>query len=227
MVFCGIYPIDGDDFAEPTGGSGEAPPERRLGDLRTGDLGCPRVRVPLRVPRSAPHGDRPGAPRAGVRPVAHRHRPERRVPGPSDRRLGGRGPQPFRDARAPEARLDRGALPPGDHPDARPSTPGTLMDLCQSRRGEMIRMEYLSPGAHRAGVPHSARRGGDGFLRRPQEPDQGLREPRLRAGRMGPRGPGQDRRPAQRRAGRRVQRHRAPLRGAGVRAQDDRAAARA
>ena len=48
------------------------------------------LRLPLRVPRDAPPGDRPGAARAGVRPLADRHRPvgplpHRRRPGGDDR----------------------------------------------------------------------------------------------------------------------------------------------
>ena len=35
-----------------------APTERLVVHLRTGDVGCARLRVPLRVPRPAPHGDR-------------------------------------------------------------------------------------------------------------------------------------------------------------------------
>ena len=46
----------------------EAPPQRRLVHVRAGELGRARVRVPLRLPGPAPHGDRPGAPRARVQP---------------------------------------------------------------------------------------------------------------------------------------------------------------
>ena len=53
-------------------GAREAPPQRRELHLRAGELGRARVRVPLRLPRAAPHGDRPGAPRARVRPRPHR-----------------------------------------------------------------------------------------------------------------------------------------------------------
>jgi hypothetical protein len=40
----------------------------------------PRLRLPLRLPRPAPHGDHPGAPRARVQPRPHHHRAERRLP---------------------------------------------------------------------------------------------------------------------------------------------------
>ena len=48
--------------------------------LRAGVIGRARLRIPMRVPWPAPHGDHPGAPRARVRPRPHRLRAERRVP---------------------------------------------------------------------------------------------------------------------------------------------------
>ena len=48
--------------------------------LRAGELGRARVRLPLRLPRPAPHGDRPGAARARVRPRPHRLGAVGRVP---------------------------------------------------------------------------------------------------------------------------------------------------
>ena len=65
---------------EPAREPREAAPERRVDHLRARDVGRARVRLPLRVPRPAAHGDRAGAPGAGVRPGAHRHRAQRRVP---------------------------------------------------------------------------------------------------------------------------------------------------
>ncbi len=42
--------------------------QRRRAGLRAGDLRCARLRLPLRLPRPAAHGDRPRAPGARVRP---------------------------------------------------------------------------------------------------------------------------------------------------------------
>ena len=50
----------------------EAPAERRERHLRARDDRRARLRLSLRVPRPVAHGDRPRAPRARVRPLAHR-----------------------------------------------------------------------------------------------------------------------------------------------------------
>ena len=55
------------------------------------------------------------------------------------------GRQPGRPAEAAEHRLHRGAVLPGVSIITPKEYTGTLMDLCQTRRGEMKKMEYLSP----------------------------------------------------------------------------------
>ena len=60
-------------------GAREATTQRLVVHLRARDVGCARLRVPLRVPRPVAHGDRARAPRARVRPLARRDRAERRV----------------------------------------------------------------------------------------------------------------------------------------------------
>ena len=65
---------------EPARGAREAEAQRRLDHLRARVVRRARLRLPVRLPRPAAHGDRQGAPRARVRPGAHRHRAERRVP---------------------------------------------------------------------------------------------------------------------------------------------------
>ena len=64
----------------PARGAGAAAAQRLVVHLRARDVGRARLRVPLRVPRAAAHGDRARAARARVRPVARRDRAERRVP---------------------------------------------------------------------------------------------------------------------------------------------------
>ena len=52
----------------PAGRPGKAPAQRRLPDLRAGELRGPGLRLPVRLFGHAPHGDHPGAAGTGVRP---------------------------------------------------------------------------------------------------------------------------------------------------------------
>ncbi len=123
MVFSGLFPIDGDDFEDLRDSLREAQAQRRVDHLHAGDVRRPRLRLPLRVPRPAAHGDRQGAPRARVRPRPDRHRAERRVPGAPHRRRPRPRRQPGRPARAAAHRLRRGALLQGLASSRRPTTP--------------------------------------------------------------------------------------------------------
>ena len=109
MVFSGLYPIEGDDFPDLRDARPAAAQRRRPG-LRARVVDRARVRVPLRLPRAAAHGHRPGAAGAGVRPGPDHHRPQRRLPGhPGD---GGddHGLQPQRAAARRVDPADRGAV---------------------------------------------------------------------------------------------------------------------
>jgi GTP-binding protein LepA len=208
MVFSGLFPIDGDDFENLRDSLEQAQAQRRVDQLHARVVGCARVRVPLRLPRPAPHGDREGAPRARVRPGADRHRAERRVP----------GHQTDGEITVVDNPAD---LPPVqkidfiEEPIFKVSiiTPkeytGALMDLCQQRRGEMKKMEYLSP--ERVELDYEvplAEVVVDFFDQMKSAP--GLRQPRLRAHGLHARQPRQGRHPAQRHPGRRVLHDRAP-----------------
>ena len=131
--------------AGPARRAGEAQAERRLLHLRAGVVARPRLRVPLRVPRPAAHGDRARAPRARVRPVAHRHRAESvayRAFLTDGTELDVDNPTELPDAsridHIDEPMLPATIITPSEYT-------GTVMELCQSRRAEMARMEYLSP----------------------------------------------------------------------------------
>ena len=85
----------------------EAAPQRRLVLLRARDLGGARLRLPLRLPRPAAHGDRAGAARARIQHGPGHHgagravsRHDHRRRGPRDRQPGqAAGRRPDREAR--------------------------------------------------------------------------------------------------------------------------------
>ena len=131
-------------------GARPAEAERRGARLRARDVAGARVRVPVRVPRAAPHGHRQGAARARVRARADRDRAQRRVRR-DPRRRDDRGAQPERDAATRDLRPRRGARRPrdGHHaervPRARPrALPGATrraprhaVPLARARRGPL------------------------------------------------------------------------------------------
>ena len=210
MVFAGLYPVEGHQYRRAARRAREAAAQRRVVLLRAGDLGGARLRLPLRLPRPAAHGDRPGAARARVRHGPGHDGAGRAVPGDDDRRRGAARstarpscPTPGRIAD------DRGAGHHGDDPDAgraRRRHPAALPG--QARRPEDARVPGVGPRAHhlRAAVQRGRAR-----LLRPAEDDLArLRVARLSRHRLLGVAAGQARHPGQRRAGRRAVDHRPP-----------------
>ena len=127
----------------------QAPPQRRELRLRAGVERCAGHRLPLRVPGPAPHGDRPGAPGARVRPRPHRLGAERRVPRAARSTAAPRSSSTTpRRCRRRRDRVDRRAVGPGQVLDARTDYIGPLMELATGRRGEFT--EHGVPRPRRA-----------------------------------------------------------------------------
>jgi GTP-binding protein LepA len=144
MVFCGLYPIDGDDFANLR----DALEKLRLNDasftyqpetsgalgfgFRCGFLGLLHMEIVReRLEREFDLSLIATAPSVEYRALLTDNSVVE-VHNPSDM------PEPQRLEAIEEPFLTATVLTPTEYT-------GTLMDLCQSRRGEMIRMEYLSP----------------------------------------------------------------------------------
>ncbi len=144
MVFCGLYPVEGDDFANLR----EALEKMRLNDasvtyepetsgalgfgFRCGFLGLLHMEIVReRLEREFDLSLIATAPSVEYRAhltdggIVEVHNPSEM-------------PEPQKLDSIEEPYLLATILTPTDYT-------GTLMDLCQSRRGEMVRMEYLSP----------------------------------------------------------------------------------
>ena len=99
-------------------GAGEAAAQRRLVLLRAGVVHRARLRLPLRLPGPAAHGDRAGAPGARVQHGPGHHRARRALPRDHHRRRGAGDRQPGQAARRRAHRQAGGAGDHGDDPHA-------------------------------------------------------------------------------------------------------------
>jgi GTP-binding protein LepA len=144
MVFCGLYPIDGDEFAllresleklrlNDASVSYEPETSGALGfGFRCGFLGLLHMEI-VRERLEREFGLSLIATAPSVEYRAHTAMGETvEVHSPSEM------PTPDKLESIEEPYLQVTILAPTDYT-------GTLMDLCQGRRGEMVRMEYLSP----------------------------------------------------------------------------------
>ena len=112
----------------------QAAAQRRLPVLRAGDLPGPGLRLPLRLPRHAAHGDRPGAPGARVRPRPDHHGPHGGLRGAAQRRRGhpvdnpANLPEPNKISEVREPIIEAHILVPQDYL-------GEVINLCIEKRG--------------------------------------------------------------------------------------------
>ncbi len=184
MVFAGLYPIVVGRLRGPARRGRQAAPERRLVLLRAGELGRPRLRLPLRLPRAAPHGDHPGAAGARVQPRPHHHRA--RACAIASHTTDGE----TTEIDSPASCRPRAASTTSRSPtSAPPSSPadeyvGGILALAEERRGEQqsAAVPDLGPRADRVRLP--ARRGDPRLLRPAEVGVARLRLVRLRAGRL-------------------------------------------
>ena len=185
---------------EPARSARQAQAQRRIDHLHARVVRGARLRLPLRVPRPAPHGDRQGAPGARVRPRAHRHRTERRVPRHDDRRRARSRsttrptcPRRRRSTIVEEPFFTVSIITPTDYTGP---ADGPLPD--PARRDEEDGVPLAR--ARRTRLRGAAGRGGRRLLRSDEVADEGLRQPRLRTRRVPQAQPGQGRPAAQRRS---------------------------
>ena len=75
MVFAGLYTVDAHEHTLAARSAGKAAPQRRIVLLRAGKFCRAGLRLPLRLPRPAAHGDHPGAAGARIQPRPHHHGP--------------------------------------------------------------------------------------------------------------------------------------------------------
>ena len=146
--------------------------------LRAGDVAGTRLRLPLRLPRPAPHGDRARAARARVRPRPARHGAERRLPRPRRGSASGSRCTTRRRCR-PSSSASRSRTS-AHRSSSRRSTSAPVMELSNERRGSFDHMEYLSRGPRAPALRPPARRDRPRLLRPAEVADAWLRELRLR-----------------------------------------------
>ena len=226
MVFCGLYPVEGDDFSSLAGGAGEAPPER-----------FELLHLPARVLR----GPRASGSAAGSSACCTWRSSGSAWSGSSTSPLIATAPsvqyimqegerrrhhhrQPQRAAAGHRGRGHRGALPHHHDPHARRPTPARSWSCASSDGASMVKLEYLSPERMELVYEMPSGRGRHRLLRPAEEPHPGLRQPRLRALGLPSVEPGEGRHPPQRRPGRRLLDDRAQGQGVQLRPAHDRQA---
>ncbi len=199
MVFCGLYPVDGDDFEDLRESAREAAAQRRV-DLtyvpetsgalgfgfRCGFLGLLHMEIVReRLEREFDLALIATAPSVEYR-VRRTDGTEEVVDNPADL------PVPQEIDWIEEPYLKVSIITPKDYT-------GTLMDLCQTRRGDMVKLEYLSPERVELHYRVPLAEVVVDFFDQLKSRTPRVRLARLRARRLRPGQPGEGRRAAERR----------------------------
>ena len=143
MVFAGLYPIDASTSTARCATRSRSSRSTTRRSPTSRHLPGARLRLPLRLPRPAPHGDRAGAAGARVRPRADHDRARRSPTACS--------PPPARWSRSKTRRSSptpaasrRSRSRSSSRRSSRPTrTSAACCAWCENRRGEQVKMEYL------------------------------------------------------------------------------------
>jgi GTP-binding protein LepA len=141
QVFAGLYPVESNQYDSLRDVAGEAEAQRRLAALRAGSLAGARLRLPLRLPRPAAHGDRPGTSRARVRPGPDHHRADRGLRSPDARRQcrqvenPAKLPELSKTEEIREPIITTTVFVPQEYL-------GNVITLCNQKRGNQVDMTY-------------------------------------------------------------------------------------
>ncbi len=208
-VFAGLFPGELGRLRAVSRRAEEAQAQRFGAALRARGVHRAGLRIPLRLPGAAAHGDRAGAARARIRSRPHHQRADRGLRGAADRRLGRststiptKLPPQDRIAELREPIITANILVPPDHV-------GAVLTLCSEKRGVQKKMLFLGSQVSLQ-YRVAAGRGGARFLRSAEVGEPRLCLVRLRISFLPGGAAGQARRADQRRSGRCAVADRAP-----------------